>query len=79
MGRWSRAHTAHRPPDRRRLEAVAQAAFARGFDAVVMGHVHAQVHERYPGGELIVIGDWLDLRSYVRLQAGVFTPGRWQE
>jgi UDP-2,3-diacylglucosamine hydrolase len=79
MGRWSRAHTAQRPPDRARLEAVARSAFARGFDAVVLGHVHAQVHERLPGGELVVIGDWLELRSWVRLQGGLFTPGRWQD
>ena len=79
MGRWSRAHTGVRPPDRARLEAAAQATFARGFDALVLGHVHAQVHAHLPGGELIVIGDWLELRSWVRLQGGTFTPGRWQD
>jgi UDP-2,3-diacylglucosamine hydrolase len=75
-GRWSRAHTARRPPDRSRLDAAARASFARGFDALVLGHVHAQVHAKLEGGELLVIGDWLELRSWVRLQAGVFTTGR---
>jgi UDP-2,3-diacylglucosamine hydrolase len=76
IGRWSRAHTNQRPPDRARLEAAAHATFARGFDALVLGHVHAQVHTTLAGGELIVIGDWLELRSWVRLQGGVFTTGR---
>jgi UDP-2,3-diacylglucosamine hydrolase len=79
IGRWSRTHSEQRPPDRKRLDAVAQAAWQRGFDAVVLGHVHTQVHEKTGAGELVVIGDWLELRSYVRLQGGVFTPGRWSE
>jgi UDP-2,3-diacylglucosamine pyrophosphatase LpxH len=58
------------------LDAVARAGFARGFDAVVLGHVHLQLHERLPGGELIVVGDWLELRSFVRLEGGVFSTGR---
>lgn len=77
LGRWSRAHTGRREPDLPRLEAAAHQVFARGYDALVMGHVHAQVHRRIGGGELLVIGDWLDLRSYVRLEAGRFTPERW--
>jgi UDP-2,3-diacylglucosamine hydrolase len=79
MGRWSRAHTGMRPPDTARLEAAARTTFARGFDALVLGHVHAQLHRHLPGGELLVIGDWLELRSWVRLQGGTFTTGRWQE
>jgi len=75
-GLLSRAHTEHRPADRGRLDAVARAGFARGFDAVVLGHVHLQLHERIPGGELIVVGDWLELRSFVRLEGGVFSTGR---
>lgn len=76
-GRWSRAHTGGRPADEARLEAVAQAAWARGYDAAVLGHVHVQLQRRSAQGELVVIGDWLDLRSYVVLEGGVFTPGRW--
>lgn len=76
-GHWSRAYTEQRPPNRERLLSVAQAGFARGFDAVVQGHVHVQLHERLPEGEMLVIGDWLDLRSFVRLEGGVFTTGRY--
>jgi len=78
MGDRSRAHTDARPPALARLDAAAAEAFAAGRDALVMGHVHTQVHRRLPGGELIVIGDWLDLRSYVRLVNGEFSPGRWE-
>jgi len=78
-GRWSRVHTDQRPPDHARLEAVAQAAWDRGYDAVVLGHVHVQLQLQHqtPHRELIVIGDWLDLRSYVTLESGIFTPSRW--
>lgn len=78
LGRWSRAHTAELPADEARLEAVAAAAWARGCDAAVLGHVHVQLQRRTERGELVVIGDWLDLRSYVILEHGVFTPGRWR-
>jgi UDP-2,3-diacylglucosamine hydrolase len=78
-GLVSRAHTDQRPPDLARLEAVARAGFARGHDAVVLGHVHVQIHRQLEGGELLVIGDWLDLKSYVRLVGGRFELGRWNE
>lgn len=77
-GRWSRAHTDERPPDLARLEAVAAEAWTRGCDAVVLGHVHVQLQRQTPRGELVVIGDWLELRSYVTLEGGVFTPARWR-
>jgi len=76
-GNLSRTHTGDRPPDLARLDAAAAAAHGRGFDAVVMGHVHAQLHRRLASGELIVIGDWLDLQSYVRLEGGRFEAHRW--
>lgn len=75
-GSLSRGHTDQRPPDLARLETAARAAHARGFDAVVMGHVHVQLHRRLESGELVVIGDWLELRSSVRLESGRFTGVR---
>jgi UDP-2,3-diacylglucosamine hydrolase len=78
MGRLSRAHTETRPPALARLEAAARDAHRRGFDALVMGHVHVQLHRQLEQGELVVIGDWLDLRSFVRLEGGRFHAGRWQ-
>jgi UDP-2,3-diacylglucosamine pyrophosphatase LpxH len=79
MDRMSHAHTSGRPLARQRLGAAARDAFARGFDALVMGHLHTQLHEQLQGGELVVIGDWLELFSYVKLEAGVFHPGRWED
>jgi UDP-2,3-diacylglucosamine hydrolase len=79
MDRMSHAHTSGRPLARQRLGAAAHDAFARGFDALVMGHLHTQLHEQLQGGELVVIGDWLELFSYVKLEAGVFHPGRWED
>ncbi len=77
LDRWSHAKSAAQPVDRARLDTAARQAFARGFDALVMGHVHTQLHAALPEGELVVIGDWLHLFSYVRLENGVFTPRRW--
>ncbi|MFQ5600005.1 MAG: UDP-2,3-diacylglucosamine diphosphatase [Candidatus Krumholzibacteriia bacterium] len=79
MDRLSRAQTSRRTPDLPRLESAARDAFGRGFDALVLGHVHAQIHQRMPAGELVVIGDWLDLFSFVRLESGVLEPGRWTD
>ena len=78
VDRWSHRHTSQQHLDEGRLETAARQVFARGFDALVLGHVHTQLHRRLEGGELVVIGDWLTLFSFVRLQGGVFTPGRWE-
>ncbi len=77
LDRWSHAQSAAQVVDSHRLEVAAEAAFARGFDALVLGHVHTQMHRHLPGGELVVLGDWLSLFSYARLEDGVFTPCRW--
>ena len=75
--RVSHAHTSRRTIDTRRLDAAAREAFDLGFDALVMGHVHTQVHKQLDGGELVVLGDWLDLFSYATLENGAFTTARW--
>ena len=77
MDRASYARTARRPVDGARLDAAARETFDRGFDALVMGHVHTQVHKQLDGGELIVLGDWLDLFSYASLEEGRFQTARW--
>ncbi len=78
MDRVSHAHTSKRPVDEQRLDAAAGEAFGAGFDALVMGHVHTQLHKQLEGGELLVLGDWLDLYSYATLENGRFTPARWE-
>ena len=78
-GSMSRTYTNERPPDLERLEAVARGGFERGADAVILGHVHTQLHRQMAGGELVVIGDWLELRSFVQLESGRFRLGRFSE
>jgi len=72
------SHTSrHHAPRAQRTEAelfehLARPALARGFDAVVLGHFHVPVHWKEPDGELLVLGDWIERRSYARLRDGVF-------
>jgi UDP-2,3-diacylglucosamine hydrolase len=77
LDRASHARTSRHPVDARRLDATAREAFERGYDALVMGHVHTQVHKQLEAGELVVLGDWLELCSYAVLENGAFTPARW--
>jgi UDP-2,3-diacylglucosamine hydrolase len=79
MDRLSHGHTSQQPIDIDRLRSAARDAFASGHDALVLGHVHTQLHETVDTGELLVIGDWLTLHSYVQLHDGVFTSGRWHD
>ena len=78
MDRVSHHHTSQQPVDKERLRVAAREAFAGNHDALILGHVHVQMHEQIGGGVLLVLGDWLTLHSYARLQGGVLTPGRWQ-
>jgi UDP-2,3-diacylglucosamine hydrolase len=78
MDRWSHHHTSRQPLDTARLESAARQSFSRGYDALVLGHVHTQLHKPLDAGELVVIGDWLELFSYVTLEEGTFTLHRWK-
>jgi len=78
MDRLSHAHTAEQPVDTQRLRAAARLAFAQGYDTLILGHVHAQVHEKIDDGQLLVIGDWLTLHSYIKFESGQLTGLRWE-
>lgn len=54
------------------FDLLARPLLRDGFDAVVLGHFHVPVHRREPDGELLVLGDWIERRSYARLEGGVF-------
>jgi UDP-2,3-diacylglucosamine pyrophosphatase LpxH len=54
------------------LETLARPVFHAGFDALVLAHYHSPVHRRESEGELVVLGDWIEQRSYARLEGGVF-------
>lgn len=79
LDRASHQTSSQQLPDRRRLLAAAHQAWAAGFDALIMGHVHVQLLEDIDGKQLCVIGDWLTLRSFVTLHDGRLTAGRWED
>ena len=52
----------------------------QGNDAVIIGHIHVPTHLIGPGPmEFLIIGDWLDHYSYVRLFGGRFYLERYQD
>jgi UDP-2,3-diacylglucosamine hydrolase len=55
------------------VERLAKPWLNRGHDAVVMGHFHRPLHYRGADGEFLILGDWLERRSYARLQDGQFS------
>ncbi len=58
---------------RRYLRNVARPRFAEGNDAVVIGHIHTPTHLRDArGNDFLIIGDWLDHFTFVRLEKGSF-------
>ncbi|MBD3237523.1 MAG: UDP-2,3-diacylglucosamine diphosphatase [Candidatus Eisenbacteria bacterium] len=78
----SRQHTAGRETILRRLAAyVAAPRYAAGDDAVVIGHVHDPQHLRDGRGrDFLIVGDWLEHFSWVRLADGAFTLERqWED
>jgi UDP-2,3-diacylglucosamine hydrolase len=54
------------------LRTIAQPVFHEGYDALVLAHYHVPVHRRESDGELLVLGDWIERRTYARLEDGVF-------
>ena len=46
--------------------------FRQGYDALILAHFHVPVHRRESDGELLVLGDWIERRTYARLEDGVF-------
>jgi UDP-2,3-diacylglucosamine pyrophosphatase LpxH len=54
------------------------ATLALGYDAFIMGHLHARHTERRPGGGwLFILGDWMSLFSALRLENGEFVWEDW--
>jgi UDP-2,3-diacylglucosamine hydrolase len=58
----------------KRARAVAAHAwdhfFARGNDGFVMGHVHFPMHETREGKEFVIVGDWIEHFTFVRMTDG---------
>jgi UDP-2,3-diacylglucosamine hydrolase len=82
--RWSRdareakaRSSAAGPDDERLVREVAEPRFREGHDAVLVGHFHRWFERREGGRDFFVLGDWMELFTYVELRDGVFRPGRW--
>ena len=62
----------------RALVAMAPDAFFKwGNDVFVMGHIHYPCLERFGDRAFAIIGDWESHFSYVALEAGELTLGRY--
>src|SRR6266705_1649612 len=71
--RTSRRHRPRAAPaEGTLLDQLALPRLRQGFDAVVMGHFHIPLHHRGPDGEYLILGDWVERRSYARLAEGRF-------
>ena len=67
----------HHAPRPRRSEdwlfqTIARPFFHQGHDAVILAHFHVPVHRRESDGELLVLGDWIERRTYARMEDGIF-------
>src|SRR5262245_18674659 len=51
---------------------LAAPRYAEGYDAVVLGHFHRPVHWQGEGKDFLVLGDWVNRRTVVRLADGAF-------
>jgi UDP-2,3-diacylglucosamine hydrolase len=51
--------------------------FDRGFDAVVLGHIHKPFAIARGGKSLYVLGDWISRYSYLVLRNGALEQHRW--
>jgi len=72
------SHTSrHHAPRPKRTEAemsalLAAPRYAEGYDAVLLAHFHRPIHHRAEGRDFLVLGDWIDRRTVVKLQNGRF-------
>lgn len=68
-------HHAPRPKvtDEILYDRLARPRLAEGHDAVILGHLHRAVHHRGTEGEFLILGDWMERRTVVRLAEGRFT------
>lgn len=72
------SHTSrHHAPRPRRTEEemralLAEPRYREGFDAVILAHFHRPIHQRQDGRDFIVLGDWIERRTIVKLEAGRF-------
>lgn len=56
---------------------IGQQKFADGFDAVVMGHIHAPLLREYNRHSFIILGDWITHFTFTILHNGEFELKQW--
>ena len=62
------------------LKRSIDAVLSQGYDAFLMGHLHARYQERRPsGGMLYILGDWMTIFSALRLEGGTFHWEDWSQ
>src|SRR5258705_9328775 len=72
------SHTSrHHAPRANRTEEelsrlLAEPMFREGYDAVMLAHLHRPIHRHAEGRDFLVLGDWIDRRTVVRLVEGRF-------
>ncbi|MBN2185327.1 MAG: UDP-2,3-diacylglucosamine diphosphatase [Candidatus Krumholzibacteriota bacterium] len=52
--------------------------FNNGNDIFIMGHVHLPIMRHFDDKSLIILGDWVEHASYLRLEDGVFSLESYQ-
>jgi UDP-2,3-diacylglucosamine hydrolase len=67
----SRERQADEPYLAERLyQEVARPAFAAGHDVVVLGHVHLPTLRQEDGKTMVILGDWVENYTYLRVEEG---------
>jgi UDP-2,3-diacylglucosamine hydrolase len=67
----SREHQAPGPGVAERLyDEVAIPAFAAGHEVVVLGHVHLPTLREAEGLAMVILGDWVESHTYLRVENG---------
>jgi UDP-2,3-diacylglucosamine hydrolase len=51
---------------------LADPFFHQGYDAVVLAHLHRPIHRKQEGRDFIVLGDWIQRRTVLKLEEGKF-------
>jgi UDP-2,3-diacylglucosamine hydrolase len=79
VSRISRNHTAGREVLLARMSRhLVAPRYAAGDDAVLIGHIHDPIHlQDARERDFLILGDWLENFTYVRLQGGTFSLERY--
>lgn len=63
----------------RTLDAAVRNHLRKGYDGVIMGHIHHADHLHYDEGELLILGDWIEYFTYAEMHDGKMRLKRWGE